>query len=177
MKLPFEILDSNQIKQTDPMTKVSLHNIVCFGSEDGVKLAYTTADKNKWIAVLLPFTTPVVGIQSINLDDEGQPEIIVDGSVMDYGSGGGRQTGEMLIINVDSVPTQIFHIAHSCMEETFGRNDATPNVKAYQRKIMVRQRQIKIAPLNKKKIPNPECEISTIPAGIYIMASGKIKKK
>jgi hypothetical protein len=181
VKLEFEILDSAAIKMTNPLVNIHFPNIISYHSQEGIKLAYYTTDKNRWTSFLLPFSEQTNDFDLVNLDKKGHSELIVKGDVLTYGSGGGTGIKGMLIINIDSIPTQIFKIYYSCWEESFGdknNNGAGAYINSYTRQIKITETTIIIAPLDKKKYPaETDCSLTNIPNGIYIMDSGRIRKK
>jgi hypothetical protein len=181
VKLEYEILDSAAIKTTNPLINIHFPNIVSYYSQDGIKLAYYTTDKNRWTSFLLPFSEQTNDFDLVNLDKKGQSELIVKGDIITYGSGGGTGIKGMLIINIDSVPTQIFKIYYSCWEESFGdknNNGAGAYTNSYTRQIKITETTIIISPLDKKKYPaETDCSLTNIPSGPYVLVSGRIRKK
>ena len=180
VKLEYEILDSISIKATNPLINIHFPNIVSYYSKDGINLAYYTTNKNQWTSVLLPFSERTNDFNLVNLDKKGQPELIVRGDILTYGSGGGTGIKGMLILNIDSVPTQVFKIYYSCWEESFGdktKNGEGAYTKLYERKIKITGSSIIVAPLDKKQFPFDSCGLTEIPSGTYIMDNGKIRKK
>lgn len=180
IKLDFEILDSNAINRKQPLRNILFPNIVTYHSEDGVKLAYYTTDNNKWTSFFLPFSDLTNDFDLVNLDRSGQPELIVIGEDKNYGSGGGTGVTGIVILNVDSIPIQIFKVYYSCFEESFGdrQNYGEGNYfKKYERYLRIKANGIIILPLEKDKYPFSECNLTEIPPGIYVMDNGKIIKK
>ena len=181
VKLDFDILDSNAIKATNPLININFRNIVSYYSKDGIKLAYCTTDKNKWITFLLPFSERTNDFSTYNLDKKGQVEIIVRGQILNYGSGGGIGDEWVMIYNIDSVPTQIFKVHYGCFEESLGdrnKNGEGAYKNGCTRQIKLTDTTIIISPLNKNKYPaGTDCTLTNIPSGKYIMESGQIKKK
>ena len=121
IQLKFNTLDSNGIKAMKPV-KCPIKSIVFFGSQDGINIGYYTSDSNKWTTFLSPFTRFPFEVDTINLDRKGYYEIVTRGDIAEYGSGGGTNISSMVIINIDSIPTQLFEVNYGIMLESFGRN-------------------------------------------------------
>ena len=186
IKLEYEILDSATITMFGgPLRNIHFPNIVSYeimSYESGreIKLAYYTVDKNKWTAVSLPFNRTTNNFNLVNLDNKGQPELIVKGVVEQYGSGGGTGIRGMVILNIDSIPTQIFKIHYGCWIESFGdrhNNGEGRFFKEHEREIKITDNSIIIGSLDKKQYPFYECRLTEIPSGTYIMEAGQIRKK
>ncbi len=181
VKLEYETLDSIAITMlNNPSRNIHFPNIVSYDSDDGVKLAYYTVDKNKWTAILLPFSRTTNDFSLVNLDKKGQAELIIKGENACYGSGGGTGIKGMLILNIDSIPTQIFKIYYGCWEESFG--DRTNNgegryIKQYDRGIKITNNSIIIGSLDKRDHPFDDCKLTEIQSGTYFMKSGQIQRK
>ncbi|MDR0800941.1 hypothetical protein [Fluviicola sp.] len=176
VKLEYETLDSAAITALLPLTNIHFPNIVCYPSEDGIKIAYYTVDRNKWTAFLLPFSQWTNDFNLVNLDQKGQPELVVKGVIADYGSHGGSGLELMFIINIDSIPTQIFKVSYGCWEEMFGDINTNGWIKGYDRKIRITDNSIIIGSLDKKYQPFHWCGLTEIPGGTYMMDAGQIKK-
>jgi len=181
VRLEYEILDSIAITMLDNTSRnIHFPNIVSYESEGEIKLAYFTVDKNEWTSVLLPFNRTTNNFNLINLDKKGQPELIVKGEIVEYGSGGGTGIQVMLIINIDSIPIQIFKIYYGCWKESFGdrhSNGKGRYLKKYEREIKITDNSIIIDSLDKTNYPFEECGLTEIPSGIYIMEAGQIRKR
>jgi len=183
VKLDFEFLDSNSIKSLNPKIEKKYRNIATYDSQDGGKrLAYYTIDKNKWISFSLTFHNhenefSLNGdniIKLVNIDKKGQPELIIDGGDFSYGAGGNSGIGWLIIINIDSIPTQIFKVSYYCATESFGD---TNNKNEYERKIDISESGIVIAPLKKLNDDMLFCELTNILSGTYHLTNGKIRRK
>jgi len=180
VKLEYETLDSTTIIALNPRRNIHFPNIVSYESEGEIKLAYFTIDKNEWTSVFLPFNSTTNNFNLVNLDKKGQAELIIEGEIANYGSGGGTGIRGMVIINIDSIPTQIFKIYYGCWIESFGdrhNNGEGRFFKEYEREIIITDNSIIIGSLDKKEYPFYECELTKIPSGIYIMEAGQIRKK
>lgn len=179
--LDFETLDSNAINSKQQLINIHYRNIVSYYSEDGIKMAYYTTDKNKWTAFLLPFSERTNNFDTNNLDKKRNYEIIVRGEILNYGSGGGTGEKWITIYNIDSIPTQILKLNYGCYEESFGdknNNGEGAFYNGYTRKIKFYNETIIISPIDKKKyLKYTDCVMTNIPSGTYIMDRGRIKKK
>ncbi len=177
VKLSYETLDSNAINTAQPWINMHLRTIVCLNTDEGVKLAYYTTDKNRWRAFLLPFSRWTNNFDTCNLDKIGQPEIVIKGVIAEYGSRGGTVIAGMVIINIDSIPTQIFNVLYGCLQESFGDMTQNGETTSFQRTINIENRAIVISPLDKRKYPFSQCRLTEIPTGTYRMTGGQIRRK
>jgi len=180
IKLEYEILDSNSLKAKDPLINTRKRNVVTYYSDEGIRLAYYIKDPDKWISVLLPYDERTNNFNFINLDKKGQPELIVKGDIRNYGTGCGTGLNWMIILNIDSIPTQIFKINFGCWDECFGdRNNEGEGgfYNSYERNILLSKKGILISPISEKIDDVNHCELTEIPAGLYIMKDGKIELK
>ena len=181
LKMEYETLDFAAIKAHNPLINVHFRNVVTYQDKAGkIRLAYYTTDKNKWISVSMPFSERTNDFNLVNIDGKGQPELIVRGEYRKYGSGGGTGEKQMLILNIDGDPVQIFNVFYGCWEESFGdreNNGAGGYYNKYERAIAVSEKGILISPLEKRKYPESGCDLTEIPAGNYVYENGQIKKK
>jgi hypothetical protein len=132
---------------------------------------------------LLPFNRTTNNFSLVNLDKKGQAELIIKGEISDYGSGGGWGVKGMIIINIDSIPTQIFRILYGCWEDSFGdrkNNGEGSYFNLYEREIRITDNSIIIGSLDKTQYTDyliNGCGLTEIPSGTYIMKAGQIRKK
>ncbi|MFK7907451.1 MAG: hypothetical protein AB8B69_20110 [Chitinophagales bacterium] len=177
IELEYEVLDSNVIVNKNLLINHGYCNLVTY-YDKGVKLAYYRATTNDWISIALPFSERTSDFELIDFDKNQQPEIIVRGEILLYGTGGGIGRKGMLIFNTDGVPKKIFEIYYGCWEESFG--DRNNNGQGYyyndfERDIKILNTSIIISSFDKKKLPYYECEdeLTKIPNGAYIMQEGE----
>jgi hypothetical protein len=183
IEFSYETLDSNAVRLLNKKININTRSFFDYysGSSSRTRLAYCTNNKNKWTSILLPFeNVTLTEFKQINIDKKGLAELEIKGASQDYGSGGGTGIRWLIIINIDSVPTQILKIFYGCWDESFGdreNNGQGHYYKEYERKITVSENGIIISPLNKKKYPFEECGLTEIPSGTYILNGGEIRKK
>lgn len=178
VKLDYELLDTTTFKSKIIIDK-QYPNIVSYFSDNGLKIAYCSTNKNKLTSVFLKFDERTDSFKVVNFDKKGQPEIILYGQTLQYGSGGGTALKWLMIINIDSVPTQIFKINYGLLFEDFGdktKNGEGAYSKLYERQIKINKTSIIISPLDEKNHPC-DTKLTEIPNGTYIMKNGRIRKK
>ena len=181
IKIDYEVWGSTTMKQLSDgiIIDKKFPNVrKYFASERGFNIVYPSKDTSKWFA--LHFYNFSSNIQLINLDNQGQPELIVKSADYSYGSGGGTKSEWIVVINLDSVPTQILKIYYGCYIEDYGdktKNGQGASSELYERQIKIKKTSIIISPLDKKKYPYNSCSMTEIPSGTYIMENGRILKK
>lgn len=179
ISLEYELLDSSAVRRT---FACSIPKKFSFNREgDHVTLIYSKKYRNSWIVIRLPFSATSISGELINLDQRGEPELIVCGEIIEYGSGGGTRKKYMMIINFDTDPTQLFNIVYGFTEESFGdrlNNGEGAYYNVYERKITRIENFISIEPIDEDYLNLfSDFPLTQIPAGNYIMKKGEIIKQ
>ena len=175
------VLSEKDVKRiSDFLILISRESMV---ENDGAKLYYKK-DSNTWYGIDLNYEH--ITIDTVNLDNLGRPELILNCYAYRYGSGGGSGNGAFIVINIDSYPTELMHVNNCCSQESFGRsyrndNTSTPAYSVeYQRKIVCKNRSIIVSANNLselklfKQTTRDQCELTQIPSGIYRMIGGRL---
>ena len=189
-QINFTILDSNKIKKVVKNINILKTNIICYrGSfwEDTIIIAYSFKDKNKWVSFNTPFHDITYDYKLINIDKKGQPEIVVNGTIIyDDWPYGERRNDAILIYQIDSIPTQILKLFYRCSEFNVGdRNNKGEGASDYasERKVKIENGVLIV----EKYVPNildsngqtlmDDCHITSIEEGTYKLINGQFKRK
>lgn len=155
------------------LTESASANAVCFPSEEGTVLAYRLAASRGWAVISLPFTDARVSLMEYNLDGQGTTEIVVQGTVREYGSQCGISQQQMMILDVSLRPTLILEITYDCTEECFGRSDAAGFTKSKGRRVKVGKDGIYIGRVKGRA----DCDLTPLAPGRYVYRNGRIRRR
>ncbi|MDR6941634.1 hypothetical protein [Mucilaginibacter pocheonensis] len=170
--LEYEELSTEAIEKLKHRNNKQSSNIITYNGNDGLRLAYYSARFDKWLSVLLPFSTGPSEINWVNLDKKAQPELVIKGEVLKYGTGGGTTDYVMLILNVEDKPIQLLKITYGWGEESFGDKEHN-GVGSYNHDI-IRRAAITENGLFLSSDPNSKTGDYDIPNGRYVLVDGKI---
>lgn len=181
IKLEYKLADSAEVWERAPLINIHFPYLVSYSNANGTILAYSNNNGKQWVCFPLPFTEPTNNFRLINLDGKGKPELIVTGEVLNYGSGGGSGLTGMVIINVDSVPTQLFKVFYGCRVESFGdrnQDGAGAYTLVCERHITIPNRKIIVGAMpkpSKELMEEGDCYLTALPKGTYVMKKGRIQ--
>jgi len=188
----FTTLDSNKIKTIIPKINIQKTNAICYRDSylaDTIRLAYSIKDKNKWVSFATPFHNNVIpGTQVINIDNKGQPEIIIDGTIFYDGFPHGEHHNQAIIIfNIDSIPTQIFKIFYRCYEFMTYPDGQGNYDFVYERKVKIAKGKMTIEKLIPKSLDKDkdeqeiqfinDCHLTDIESGTYKLINGQFRRQ
>ena len=174
------LLEENVKRISNALILISRESMV---DNNGAELYYKK-DSTAWYGIHLNYEH--IMIDTVNLDNAGKPELILNCYAYSYGSGGGSGTGAFIVINVDSFPIELMNVKNFCSQESFGRTYGDDTISApaysvnYKRKIVCRDHLIVVSSNNLselnlfKQTTGDQCELTQIPSGIYRMIAGRL---
>jgi hypothetical protein len=175
---------------TAHLKNVRVKNVLCIrdtGYNPTLRIAYKVPGKEQWIVFATPFINETNDFRWVNIDNSGQPELVVKGDMAyeawPYGE---RRVTAMIIYRIDSVPVQIFYACLGCSEFHVGDHrtgDGKYNF-TLDRKIEVKQGSLIISKLLIGKMNETEqdiferwCHFTKLDPGVYILVKGKFVKQ
>jgi hypothetical protein len=170
--LEYEELSTEEIEKLKSRNNKHSSNVITYNGNDGLRLAYHPTRSDKWLSVLLPFSTEPSEINWVNLDRKAQPELAIKGEVLNYGTGGGTTDYVMLILNVEDKPIQLLKITYGWGEESFG--DKEHNGAGSYNHDIIRGISITENGLFLSSAPNSKTSDYDIPNGRYVLVGDKI---
>jgi len=170
--LEYEELSKAEIEKLKSLNNKQSSNVITYNGNNGPCLAYHSARSDKWLSILLPFSTEPSEINWVKLDKTAPPELVIKGEVLKYGTGGGTTDYVMLILNVEDKPIQLLKITYGWGEESFG--DKEHNGAGSYNNDIIRRVSITENGLFLSGDPNSKTSDYDIPNGRYVLAGGKI---
>lgn len=174
------LLQENVKRISSSLILISQESMV---DNNGADLYYKK-DSTAWYGIQLNYEH--ITIDTVNLDNLGKPELILNCYAYAYGSGGGSGTGAFIVINVDSFPTELMNVTNSCSQESFGRTYGDDTISnpaysvEYKRNIVCKDSLIIVSSNNLaelklfRKTSGNQCELTQIPSGTYRMIGGRL---
>lgn len=177
IQFEYSIIDTAHLKNSSMLRNIKVSDVISYNDTlgaGGSRIAFKRG--NKWLS----FNTgkdKTNDFRWINLDDKGAAELILKGIDLKYGSGGGCGFKWIKIINVDSIPTQLFDLTYGCFCEDFPKNESSNGYGCgYERKILFKKRSFTIGsvPLGSEK-----CQCALLPSweGTLLIKNGRIVRK
>lgn len=206
LKLQYEVLDSIEMIVKYGSVIGPYRQYVTEFEREGFRLIYHTNNANKHTSLLLPDSNlfpaskskypSVQSLEYINIDHKGKPEVILRGNdqyswrddEINFGMGAIIGLQWLMIINVDSIPTQLLRINYGCyyrcgdMDEDRARGrGAFAHYYEREIKISANDNEIVISPIDTSEYPFGPFEenepLTKLPPGTYQLEEGKIKLK
>lgn len=188
-QLNYTQLYNNQIQEILAYANIKDTNFVCYQdtllNSDTARIAYKINTNNHWISFPTSFKNPALEYRMVDIDNNGQPEIVIEGNIIgEKWPRGESINNATFIFQIDSIPTQIFKICNSCSVSNLGGKYADQPIDfSIKREIIIKTGWFEITELNTKTLSVDDndtfrkfCYLTDIQSGLYKLSNGRFTK-